>query len=167
MWCLHRLSSLLLVVRHCLSPACSLPFFAKTVPFLVALLQWGSAVPGASHLDGSYDNRCALPPKTPLSYISLSLSLCSLSLLSPLLSVLSPCLLNSFELHQPWCFGMSCCADVGFRGTRDSFIVADPTEAWVLETAGRQWVARRVAPGQVSPGTQTQDTTLGVLYELV
>lgn len=34
-----------------------------------------------------------------------------------------------------------------------SFVVADPAEAWILETSGRQWAARRVASiGNVSNG---------------
>ena len=32
----------------------------------------------------------------------------------------------------------------------NSFIVADPTEAWVVETCGRSWVARRFTDGTTS-----------------
>lgn len=36
------------------------------------------------------------------------------------------------------------CEAGGFRTYHNSFIVADPTGAWIVETMGRRWVARRV-----------------------
>ena len=35
-------------------------------------------------------------------------------------------------------------------GYDNAFIVADPSEAWILEAAGRRWVARRLGPGYAS-----------------
>lgn len=58
--------------------------------------QWGSAVPGQSDEEGSYDN---------------------------------------------------------------SFIIADPEEAWVLELAGRRWVARRITQGTYSISNEPTITT--------
>jgi secernin len=39
-------------------------------------------------------------------------------------------------------------------GYDNSFIVADPTEAWVFEALGRRWVARRVTGGAASISNQ-------------
>ncbi len=36
------------------------------------------------------------------------------------------------------------CEASGFRTYHNSFIVADPTGAWIVETMGRRWVAQRV-----------------------
>jgi len=37
------------------------------------------------------------------------------------------------------------CEAAGFRTYHNSFIVADPAGAWIVETMGRRWVAKRVA----------------------
>src|SRR5690606_35363855 len=45
-------------------------------------------------------------------------------------------------------------------GYDNSFIIADPAEAWVFEALGRRWVARRFERGSTSISNQisTRDT---------
>ena len=55
----------------------------------------------------------------------------------------------------------------------NSFIIADPTEAWVLETAGSHWVAKRIGKGTtsisngVSLGTDFNLTSAGVIRHAI
>jgi len=52
----------------------------------------------------------------------------------------------------------------GVAGAYDnSFIVADPEEAWVLETAGTRWIARRVSRGTTSISNSLSITGKGDL----
>lgn len=46
----------------------------------------------------------------------------------------------------------------------NSYIVADPTEAYILETAGRRWVAKRIASGSASISNRL---SIGTEYDLV
>ena len=46
----------------------------------------------------------------------------------------------------------------------NSYIIADPGEAWVLETLGRKWIARRVASGTTSISNAV---TIGTDWDLV
>ncbi len=53
------------------------------------------------------------------------------------------------ERHGQWGSGVPACGDE--TGAYDnSYIVADPREAWVLETVGRRWAARRFTSGAAS-----------------
>src|SRR5262249_22527143 len=50
------------------------------------------------------------------------------------------------ERHGQWGSGVP--GQNAADGAYDnSFLIADPTEAWVLETSGRSWVASRIASG--------------------
>ena len=50
------------------------------------------------------------------------------------------------ERHGQW--GSSTAAGEAARPENDnSFLIADATESWLLDTAGRQWVARRIRSG--------------------
>jgi secernin len=45
----------------------------------------------------------------------------------------------------------------------NSFIIADPSEAWILETAGTEWVARRISQGSASISNKL---SIGAEYDL-
>jgi len=61
-------------------------------------------------------------------------------------------------------FGSGAPTVPALNGSYDNtFLIADSTEAWILETAGRQWVARRITSGSASI---SNDLTIGDAYDL-
>jgi secernin len=44
------------------------------------------------------------------------------------------------------------CEEGGDWSYHNSFMVADAQEAWVMETAGKWWVAERVTAGELTGG---------------
>lgn len=57
------------------------------------------------------------------------------------------------EVHGQWGSGVPG-AEAVTGGYDNSFLVADSREAWVVETSGRNWVARRTASGTVAISNQ-------------